>query len=524
MQERISMIKLREILRLRYENDLNVRDIGLSCNVGRQTVSNYIALAEKAGINWQEDKKLDDNELEAKLYKGKIPKEYGSGTNNRGNKPVPDYEKIDKELRKKHVTLLLLWSEYKQENPDGYQYEMFCLLYHGWKKKLDICMRQDHKAGEKIFIDYSGDKIPIINSATGEQVLAELFVAVWGASNYTYAEATLTQQLPDWIMSHVRAFEYFERVPNVCVPDNLRSGINKACLYEPEINPTYLHLVHHYGTAVIPARPYMAKDKAKAEVGVLIVQRWITAVLRNRKFYSLAELNQAIRELVEKLNTRIMKKVKQSRKELYEMLDKPNALPLPAQRYEYAQWKKCRVNIDYHIEVEQHYYSVPYQLCREVIEVRITTTTIEVFLKGKRITSHIRSFEKYRHTTKPEHMPDKHRYQLECTPTKIIEWAGKIGPNTKELVKKIIESREYPQQGYRSSLGITRLTKYYPVARIEKACCRALKYNLYSYKSVVNILKAKLDQQEIKQEESKTAPIVHENVRGEIYYKQGDLC
>lgn len=523
MQERIGMIKLREILRLRYENDLNVRDIGLSCNVGRQTVSNYLALAEKAGISWQADKNLDDNELEAKLYKGKTPKEY-SGIDNKGDKPLPDYETIDKELRRKHVTLLLLWSEYKQENPDGYQYEMFCLLYHKWKKKLDICMRQIHKAGEKLFIDYSGDKIPIINPDTGEKVFAELFVAVWGASNYTYAEATLTQQLPDWIMSHVRAFEYFDRVPNVCVPDNLKSGVTQACIYEPNINSTYLHLANHYGTAVIPARLRKAKDKAKVEVGVLIAQRWIIAVLRNRKFYSLAELNQAIKELVEKLNARVMKITKQSRREVYEMLDKPNALLLPAQRYEYAQWKKCRVNIDYHIEVEQHYYSIPYQLRREVMEVRITTATIEAFFRGKRVASHIRSYNKYLPSTKKEHMPDKHRYHLDCTPTKIIEWAGKIGVNTKELVKKIIESREYPQQGYRSSLGITRLIKYYPTERIEKACCRALKYNLYSYKSVVNILKARLDQQEIKQEENKIAPIEHENVRGETYYKQGDLC
>ena len=519
MQERISMIKVREIFRLKYEKGLSNRAIGISCNVGRQTVANYVALAKLSGINWEVDKKLDDNELETKLYGGRKKE----STNKRGGKPAPDCEYVDTELKRSGVTLQLLWSEYKQENSDGYQYEMFCLLYNRWKNKQDVCMRQNHKAGEKLFIDYSGNKIPIINPATGEITYAELFVCVWGASNYTYAEATHSQQLENWIMSHVRAFEYFGCVPNVCVPDNLKSGITSACRYEPDVNRTYLQLAQHYGTVIIPARPYKAKDKAKVEVGVLIAQRWIIAVLRNRRFYSLGELNQAIRELLEIINNKVMKKVKKTRRELFETLDKPSALLLPEKPYEYAEWKRCRVNIDYHVEIDGHYYSAPYQLNKEQVDVRYTAKIVEIFFRNKRITSHIRDYNKGKHTTLPEHMPESHRKYLEWTPTRIIDWAGKTGPNIKELVKNILESREYPEQGYRSCLGIMRLVKYYSVERLEKACMRAIKYRLYSYRSVKNILEQKLDLQVEPELNNKIVSPLHENIRGEIYYK-GDLC
>jgi transposase len=388
-------------------------------------------------------------------------------------------------------------------------------------------MRQSHKAGEKLFIDYSGNKIPIINSHTGEVTFAELFVCVWGVSNYTYTKATYSQQLEDWIMSHVHAFGYFGCVPKVCVPDNLKSGINKSCRYEPDINRTYLHMAQHYGTVIIPARPYKAKDKAKVEVGVLIAQRWIIAVLRNRKFYSLGELNQAIRELLEIINNKVMKKIKKSRRELFETLDKPASLSLPEKPYEYAQWKKCRVNIDYHIEIDGHYYSVPYQLNKEQVEVRYTTTTVEIFFRNKRITSHVRDYNRGKHTTLQEHMPQSHRKCLEWTPTRIIEWAGKSGPNIKELVKSILESRKYPEQGYRSCLGIIRLGKYYPVNRIENACKRALKFKTYSYKSVKNILEYNLDRQvgpELNNPaKSGMVSLKHEKIRDETYYQE-DIC
>ena len=514
MQENISMLKLREIFRLRYENRLSVREIGSSCSIGRQTVANYIALAKISGINWDIDKNLEDNDLEAKLYKGKKKDEKSKI---QSSKPVPSFEYIDIELKKTGVTLLLLWSEYKQENPEGYQYEMFCLLYRSWKQKQNVCMRQNYKAGEKLFIDYSGKKIPI-HSVTGEITMAELFVTAWGASNYIYAEATESQRLPDWVMSHVHAFEYFGCVPKVCVLDNLKSGINKACKYEPDINRTYFNMIQYYKTVAFPARPHEPKDKAKVEVSVLIAQRWIIAVLRNRRFYSLGELNIAIRELLEIINNKVMKITKKSRKELFEMLDKPNALPLPEKPYEYSEWKKCRVNIDYHVEIDGHYYSVPYQLNKEQVDVRHTARIIEIFFRNKRVASHIRNNNKGRHTTIPEHMPESHRKYLEWTPTRIIDWAGKTGPNIKELVKEILESREYPEQGYRSCLGIMNLQKYYPVERLEKACSRAIRFKLYSYRSVKNILKLKMDLQPEPKTENKTVPTIHENIRGEMYY------
>lgn len=518
MQEKISMTKTKEILRLRYEHELSVRDIGLSCHIGRQTVANYLALARLSNINWAEDKNLSDVELEAKLYKRNVSQSKSSAIN---KKPLPDFAYIKTELKKRGVTLQLLWSEYKREFPDdGYQYEMFCLLFNRWEKKLKMCMRQNHKAGEKLFIDYE-DGLSIINSQTGEVVSTELFVAVWGASNYTYAEATMTQQLSNWIMSNVRAFEYFGCVPHVCVPDNLKSGVTKACRYEPDINQTYLNLAQHYKTVVIPARPKKPKDKAKVEVGVQIAARWILAVLRNHKFFSLGELNGAIKELLEKLNTRLLVKFQKSRRELFEELDKPNALMLPGKPYEYAEWKKCRVNIDYHIEVAMHYYSAPYQLRSEQVDVRLSGETVEIFFKGQRITSHVRSMLKGFSTTKKEHMPESHRQYLEWTPSRIIDWAGKNGQNTAELVKMIMENRAYPEQGYRSCLGIMRLTKYYPVERVENACKRALKYKLYSYRHVKNILETKLDQQTEIENKTISSPM-HENIRGENYWEA--LC
>jgi transposase len=314
-------------------------------------------------------------------------------------------------------------------------------------------MRQEHRAGEKVFIDYS-DGLSFVDTFTGEIILTQLFLAVWGASNYTYAEATLSQTLPDWIRSHVHAFEYFRCAPRVLVPDNLKSGINKACKYEPELNPTYADLAEHYGCAVLPARPRKPRDKAKAEAGVLIAQRWILAVLRHRTFYSLADLNAAIRECLEHLNTRPLKKLKKSRRELFEAVDHPNALPLPPRPYEYAEWYKAKVQLNYHVEVDHHYYSVPFQLLREKVDVRLTVTTIEAFHKGERVAAHARSYVKGGYTTLKEHMPPKHRAYAEWTPSRFTHWAGKIGESTARLVEQVLATRTYQEQAFRSCMGI----------------------------------------------------------------------
>ena len=313
-------------------------------------------------------------------------------------------------------------------------------------------MRQDHKGGEKLFVDY-GEGLKFFDPPSGEPISTELFVAVWGASTYTYAEATLTQQLPDWIGSHIRAFDYFGCVPKIVVPDCLKGAVSRACRYEPEINPTYADMASHYGICVIPARPARPKDKAKVENGVLIAKRWILAVLRHRTFYALADLNTADPELLERLNNRALRKLKQSRRELFSLFDQPNALPLPDKSYEYAEWKIPTVNIDYHIEVDEHYYSVPYELKGKKLEVRLTAHTVEAFLKGQRVASHVRSFVPHHHTTLKEHMPPAHQHYSEWTPSRFIRWAEKIGPHTARLVQKIIESRAHPEQAYRSCLG-----------------------------------------------------------------------
>ena len=377
------MRKIKEVLRLKYDSNLSEREISRSCQVSRSTVADYLMKAKAAGISWPEALELTDTQIEECLFPVKrIPSSV--------KRPVPDYEYIHSQLRtyrKFNLTMVQLWLEYKEKHSDGYQYSQYCDLYRRWRGKLDYVMRQEHRAGEKAFIDYS-DGLSILDLATGELILTQLFLAVWGASNYTYAEATLSQTLPDWIGAHRRALEYFSCVPRVLVPDNLKSGVSKACKYEPELNPTYADMAEHYGCAVLPARPRKPRDKAKVEAGVLIAQRWILAVLRHRTFYSLAELNAAIRECLERLNNRPMRRLKKSRRELFETLDRPNALPLPARPYEYAEWHKAKVNFDYHIKVDDHYYSVPFQLLHERLDIRQTATTVEAFGKGERVAAH----------------------------------------------------------------------------------------------------------------------------------------
>jgi len=511
--ERISMAKIREILRLKHQLSLSNRRIAVSLHMGRRAVSEYWDLAQKSGLTWAEAQGLSDAELEQRLFRR------GPAA---GKKAQPDWNYIYRELKRPHVTLQQLWQEYKEENPDGLQYSWFGELYAKWRKTLNISMRQEHRAGEKLFVDYC-DGLFITDRASGKKSQTQLFVGVWGASNYTYAEGSFTQKKQEWIMSHVRAFEYFGCVPKITVPDNLKSGVTKACRYEPDINPSYLDLARHYNTTVIPARPYQAKDKAKVEAGVLVAQRWILACLRNRRFYSLAELNQAIGELLDKLNNRQMQRLRRSRKEMFETLDKPAALPLPERRYEYADWKKARVNIDYHIETESHYYSVPYQLVHQPVDVRITAGAIEIFSKGRRQASHVRSFVKYAYTTLDEHMPESHRKYREWTPSKILDWAEKTGPCTRELAREIIESRKHPEQAYRSCLGILRLEKHYPKERIENASKRALKYRTYSYRSVKSILAAGLDKHaDLFPQPAGLISPAHENIRGENYYRKTD--
>ena len=510
-QERLTMRKIREVLRLKWECGLKNRAIARSCSISHSTVSEYLQRAKAAGLSWPLPADLDEDALFLLLFP--TPSHPSSKII-----PCPDWSLIHTELRRKSVTLRLLWVEYREAHPDGYGYSQFCELYRQWAKRLKPSMRLSHKGGEKLFVDYAGQTVPIVDPHSGEIRQAQIFVAVLGASNYTYAEANWSQDLPNWTGAHVRAFTFIGGVPEIVVPDNLKAGVKHPCRYEPDLNPTYQDLAQHYGTAVIPARPRKAKDKAKVEVGVQVVERWILARLRNRTFFSLADLNQAIRELLDELNTRLMKHLGRSRRELFEALDRPALKPLPEQPYEFAIWKEARVNIDYHVEFEHHYYSVPHTLIHEEVYVRATEGTIEIFFRSHRIASHRRSNALGRHTTLSEHMPPAHQKYQEWSPDRFTRWAQTIGPHTTQLVQALLTSRKHPQQAYRSCLGLLRLASRYGEERLEAACCRALPAGIHSYKGVKNILDAKLDQVE-PEEPAPVVPPSHENIRGQTYYR-----
>jgi len=505
------MRKIIEVIRLYSVHGKSIRQIAKSCSVAHSTVREYLDRARQAGLTWPIDPGLDNSALEAVLFpKRSLP------ADRRG---MPPMEYLYKEMKRKGVTLQLLWYEYKQTNPEGYQYTQFCHHYRQWTRKLDLTLRQEHRAGEKLFVDYAGQTVPIIDPSTGEVLQAQIFIAALGASNYTFAEASLAQDLPSWIRSHVHAFEFFGGVPDILVPDNLKAGVTHPCRYEPDLNPTYHDLAQHYRTTVIPARRGHAKDKAKVESAVLVAERWILAALRNHTFFSQAELNRCIAEKLRELNNRRFKKLDGTRRTLFEAVDKPALKPLPSIPYEYAEWRKAMVNVDYHVVADRHYYSVPYQLVREHVEVRMTSTTVEVFFKNKRVASHPRSYRQGGFTTLSQHMPKSHQRYLEWSPSRIIRWAEQYGPMTQKLVTAILDSRPHPEQGFRSCLGIMRLGKRYPHDRLEAACARALAIKAYSYKNVESILKNGLDQQPLPlNQDDQTQPLTHHNVRGKDYY------
>jgi transposase len=511
-KRRISMRKIKEVLRLVWGSGLSARQAAESCGIARSTVKDYLDRAAQATLTWPLPEGLDEASMEGLLFPppSQIPPE---------KRRMPPFDHLHVELKKKHVTLQLLWHEYREGNPEGYQYTRFCQLYRRWEETLDVSLRQDYKAGEKLFVDYAGDTIPVHDPRTGKVLPAYLFVATLGASNYTYVEAVLSRELPSWIDSHVHTFEFMGSVPEIVVPDNLRTGVTHPCRYEPDLNPTYQDAMTHYHTTVIPARVRKARDKAKVEASVLVVERWIIAALRNYTFFSIGELNRVIKEKLEEFNTRLLQKLKVSRKELFHTIDKLAMKPLPERRYEYAEWEKHKVNIDYHVEVDRHYYSVPYQLRGHTVDAKITGTTVELLFKGQRVASHGRSYLPGRHTTLSAHMPESHKRYLEWSPSRIIGWAEKSGPSTGAMVKEIMERRPHPEQGFRSCLGIMRLGRRYGQERLEAACRRALFMKVYSYKSVESILKNNLDGRELPCERPSGTTVIHENVRGKTYYQ-----
>jgi transposase len=506
------MRKINEVLRLRFELKRSHRQIAHSIGAASSTVADYLRRFAEAGLSWPLPAALSEAELEAKLF----PPASSVPVTERS---PPDWAALHAEMRRPGVTLMLLWQEYRASQPQGFAYSWFCEHYRAWVGRLDLVMRQEHRAGEKLFVDYAGQTVPITDRDTGELRPASIFVGVLGASNYTYAEATWSQELPEWIGSHVRCFEFLGGVPEIVVPDNLKSAVTHAHRYEPELNPTYRELARHYGVAVIPARAARPRDKAKAEAGVQLVERWILARLRNRQFFSLAQLNAAIAQLLIELNRRAFKKLPGSRASVFEAIDQPALKTLPSMRYEYADWKKVRVHIDYHIEFARHYYSVPHALVGKELDARVSATTVELFHRGVRVASHIRSRRAGGFTTRPEHMPASHREYAKWTPERLREWAATIGPATTCVISAILAARRHPQQGFRSALGVLRLGKHYGNDRLEAVCQRAHKLHITTFKSIESMLKNNLDRTPLVDEvASRQLPLLHENIRGPEYY------
>lgn len=507
------MRKIKEVLRLQALG-LKQEQIARSCGISQSTVSEYVTAASAAGISWSQIADWHDTRLERELLPSRGSKVRGAVH------AAPDFAAIHEQLqRHKHVTLQLLWEEYRQASPDGYRYSRFCELYRRWRERQDVVMRQQHRAGEKLFVDFAGDTVPVYTTENnGEPRQASIFVAVLGASSYTYVEATWSQGLEDWIAAHVRAFEFLGGLPEIVVPDNTRAAVNKSCRYDPDLNRTYQDLATYYGVAVVPARPAKPRDKAKVEAGVLLVERWILAALRHRRFRSLAELNEAIGELLVRLNNRAFRKREGSRRTLFESIDKPALRALPEERYEFGQWRTARVNIDYHVEFERHYYSVPYQLTGEAVELRVSAATVEIFHRGTRIASHARSSIPHQATTVAAHRPKSHQRYLEWTPSRLIEWAHTVGPATAELFDKIMAAKPHPEMGFRSCLGILRLGNVYSSERVEAAARRAIKWKACSYQSVKSMLERGLDQVDEEPPSPSSPPAQHPNIRGPEYF------
>lgn len=515
------MRKTTEVLRLHAEG-LSQRQIAASTGVGKTTVREYLARAGRAGIAWPLPEAMDGEALDAALFPA-----VAAEVANRG-RPVPDWRQVHRELKdpRHHVTLRLLWVEWKADHPDGWNYSQFCYHYRRWLGTQDVVMRLSYAGGERMFVDFSGDRARWVDADTGEVHEAEVFVSVLGASGLIYAEATRGQDLDSWLGAHIRAWESYGGVAAVTVPDNLKSGVTKACWYDPELNPSYLELARHFNTVILPTRTAKPRDKAAVEAGVLVVERWVLAPLRNRTFHSLAELNAAIRAKVAELNARAFRGEPTSRRELFEELERAHLRALPATRFELARWRGATVHIDYHVDGgDGHYYSVPFRYVRQKVEVRLTSATVEVFKGHTRIASHPREYDpRRRYVTDPAHMPAAHRAHAEWTPERLVSWAGNISASTATLVEALLASRPHPEHAYRATLGIMGLARKYGNDRVGAACARALAARAVSYTSVKSILAENLDRLALPAPAPTLPfPADHDNLRGPDYYAgEGD--
>ncbi|BBE11122.1 integrase [Halorhodospira halochloris] len=508
--ERVRMKKITEVLRLKYQAGLSHEQIARVCKLSKGAVSKYVSLAKAQGLYWPLPEGVDEARLEALLYPSEQPQ--------RGF-VEPDCFQIHQQLKRKGVTLQLLWGEYAATYGErAYRYSYYCHRYRQWRSRQKRSMRQHHRAGEKAFLDYCGTTVAVNERDTGAVRLAQIFVGVLGASSYTYAEATWSQSLPDWIASNQRMLRFFGGVPRLLIPDNLKAAVTRADRYAPKVNDTYADMATHYNTAILPARPYKPKDKAKVEVAVQVVERWILARLRHHTFFSLAELNQAICELLPVLNERPFQGRSESRRDLFESLDRPALGVLPREAYEYAEWHRAKPGIDYHVEYEGRFYSVPHALVGHMLELRISATAVEILHKGQRVASHARHAQG-RYSTVIEHMPRSHQAHREWSPQRFMHWAAAVGPATAELVEQQLYNRPHPEHSYRACLGLLNLSRRFGRPRLEAACVRALAIGATSYKSVASIIKQGLDQLPLEPESDSADELpAHTNVRGADYY------
>lgn len=514
------MRKVVEALRLRFEHELSQRDIARSLGLSQGSVNAYLARFAASGIPWPLPPDLGEADLEARLFTRATPPPPAT-------RPRPDWALVQQELTRKGVTLQLLWLEYKAQYPDGYQYTQFCRHYHTWTATLEPVLRQVHVAGERVFVDYAGLTMPVLDTSTGETRAAQIFVAALGASHLIYTEATWTQTLPDWIGAHVRMLEYVGGVPALIVPDNASALVRQPCYYEPELNPTYQDFATHYGTAILPARVAAPRDKAKVETAVQIVEREILAPLRHERFTSLAELNHAVAFARERVNERPFQKLAGSRRSVFEATERGTLRLLPATRYELAEWRTAKVNIDYHISVERHLYSVPYPLVGATVDVRLTATTVEILRAGGRVAAHARSTLPGHATTDPTHRPKAHQRHLEWSPSRLVQWGESIGGATGQVVAAILARFPHPEQGYRACLGLLSLQRRYDRPRLEAACARALATGAVSYRSIKSMLTTGVDQLALTDTGGLATdaspplrlPAVHDHLRGADYYR-----
>lgn len=507
---RLSMRRIRDVLRLKYAQGLSERAIAASLGLGKGTVGTYVGRARQAGLTWPLPANLSDDDLELLLFPAapSMPDR---------ERPMPDWSLVDRELRRPGVTRALLWEEYRAAHPLGFGYAWFCEHYEAWKGRVRPTMRQTHVGGEKVFVDFAGDTVDVIDPETGEVTAVKVFIAAMGASNFTYAEAVASEGLEDWINAHVRMFGFLGGVPKVVVPDNLKSAVFKADRFDPGLNRTYAEMASHYGTAILPARPYKPRDKAKVEVAVQVAQRWILARLRNRRFFSLGELNGAIRRLVDELNMRVMRGYGASRADLFATIDRPNLQLLPLEPYEFARWKRARVAPDYHVEFDSSWYSVPFSLIREEVDIRVCGAVVEIFHKGKRVASHPRCPGRRSHVTVPDHMPSAHRRYAEWTPARMLAQAAKLGPSVVAFCEAVMADRPHPEQGFRTCLGVLALARSYDPTRLDAACRRGLSIRARSVTSIRSILQTGLDRAFLENEEGQL-PLQHPNIRGQGYY------